>query len=116
MKELTPVYVNIMPIQIEEGKLYISLLYGTAAHLCACGCGNKIVTPLNKNGWTLEYDGRISLSPSIGNYELPCKSHYFIINNKIEWVKDVYKPKLRTKNKKKKKLRLKKQFPYIDYS
>ncbi|MDE5759047.1 MAG: hypothetical protein K2H85_10620 [Allobaculum sp.] len=96
--------------------MYISLLYGIATHLCACGCRNKIVTPLSKNGWTLTYDGKISLSPSIGNYEIPCKSHYFITNNKIEWVKDDYNTNLRKKNKKRKKLKLKKQFPYIDYS
>src|SRR5690606_9199611 len=38
--------------------------------------------------WRLIYDGvSVSLSPSVGNWDLPCRSHYWIRNNKIEWAK-----------------------------
>ena len=39
--------------------------------------GNKITT-----GWDYtEKDGKVSLSPSIGNYNFPCQYHYIITNN-----------------------------------
>ncbi|WP_181956102.1 MULTISPECIES: DUF6527 family protein [Dyadobacter] len=57
-----------------------------AIHLCACGCGNEVVTPLSPADWQLKYDGAvISLIPSIGNWNFPCQSHYWITNNKIKW-------------------------------
>jgi hypothetical protein len=79
-------------LELKEGILYISKKYSTAIHLCACGCKQKTVTPLNDDdkhrGWTLnETDGKVSLSPSIGNFkgENPYHAHYFIVENKIQW-------------------------------
>lgn len=88
--ELEPVFVYYMPETFEYGKLYVSKEFGLAIHLCACGsCGRKTVTDLDffwKDGWKYEEkDGKVSLSPSIGNWQMPCKSHYFIKENKIEW-------------------------------
>jgi hypothetical protein len=87
---LTPVLVEEIPAanEIEPGHLYISHKYGTALHLCSCGCGEEVVTPLSAEGWTLYFNGRFSLRPSIGNFEFPCKSHYFITNEEICWCKD----------------------------
>jgi Family of unknown function (DUF6527) len=86
MKQLTPSFLQTIPLQIEDGILYISMRFHTASHKCPCGCGSKIVTPLSPAGWTLIYDGKtISLEPSIGNWSIPCKSHYWIIKNCIEW-------------------------------
>jgi hypothetical protein len=87
--ELTPVTCVEIPRDLEEGKLYISTEYSTAIHLCACGCGGKTVTPLSPSHWQLtENDGKYTLRPSIGNWsgENPYHAHYFITNNKIEWV------------------------------
>jgi hypothetical protein len=85
---VTPVYVVFIPEIIEEGKIYISERYATATHLCLCGCGNKTVTPLVDGiGWKLSISNYgISLSPSISNYQLPCKSHYIITNSKANFV------------------------------
>ena len=87
---LKPKYVEFMPESLDSGILFISLIYEIAIHLCACGCGTKVVTPLDKiHGWELEQkDGgtTISLHPSIGNYQIPCKTHYFIKNNEIIWL------------------------------
>ncbi len=75
-----------MPDEMEPGVVYISVKYDSASHKCACGCGFEVVTPLSRIGWTLHYDGSVSLTPSIGNHELPCRSHYVIRNNSIRWL------------------------------
>ena len=90
--ELLPIYINLLPEIIEEGKVYISKEYGVAIHLCACGCGEKTVMdfkPHWKDGWTLTEnpDETVSFSPSVGNFsgQNPYHAHYFIVSNKIVW-------------------------------
>ena len=84
---LKPVYVKYIPRSLELGILYISLEFETAGHLCCCGtCGIETVTPLNRNMWTLTGDELVTIRPSIGNQNFPCKSHYWITNNRIEWL------------------------------
>lgn len=79
-------FVEFIPSEIEENTLYISIEYDIAKHKCACGCGVDIVTSLSPARWKLIYDGETaSLSPSIGNWSHPCKSHYFITNDKVVW-------------------------------
>lgn len=41
--ELTPVFIELIPDVLEQGKLYVSKKYGCSIHLCACGCGEKTV-------------------------------------------------------------------------
>ncbi|WP_373016143.1 DUF6527 family protein [Mucilaginibacter sp.] len=85
-------YVDLMPPYDEmlQDIIYISLPYKTAIHRCLCGCGEKTVTPLKEGyGWQLSVnhkDGKISLSPSIGNYNFECKSHYIITNSVANFV------------------------------
>ena len=77
--------------------------YATASHLCACGCGEKVVTPISKQAWSLLFNGEgITLSPSIGNYEQACKSHYFIQENCIIWC-GCHRNKIRKPSKAKRK-------------
>lgn len=86
IKELKPEHCIYMPEKLEEGILYISLEFGLAIHLCACGCGGKTVTPLGPDWWQLtKVDGKVTLRPSIGNWngESPYHAHYFITENKI---------------------------------
>jgi Family of unknown function (DUF6527) len=79
-------FVEFLPTNIAEGIVYVSMAYATAAHRCACGCGNEVVTPLSPTDWQLSFDGvSISLTPSIGNWNFPCRSHYFITHNKVQW-------------------------------
>ncbi|WP_367184553.1 DUF6527 family protein [Ferrimicrobium sp.] len=60
--------------------------YGIVTHKCCCGCGNKVVTPLTPTDWKLIYDGQsVSLDPSVGNWSLPCRSHYWITNGRVYW-------------------------------
>lgn len=88
MRRLTirPQFVEFIPREIEEGILYISERYHTASHKCACGCGEKVVTPLSPVDWQLIKDGDVvSLRPSIGNWNYACQSHYWIRQNRIQW-------------------------------
>ncbi len=58
--------------------------YATAAHQCCCGCGNDVITPITPTDWSLIFDREsISLSPSIGSWALPCRSHYFIDRGRV---------------------------------
>lgn len=88
--EITPVYVNFMPdlADMKEAHLYISETYGCAIHRCLCGCGGMVVTPLaGPYKWDLiKEDDKISLAPSISNYQQPCKSHYIITRSKANFV------------------------------
>lgn len=69
-----------------EGVLYVSEPYGVASHLCACGCGSETVTPLGPGGWSLNWvDGKATLNPSIGNFQIPCRSHYWIQEGTVRW-------------------------------
>src|SRR5215208_1832321 len=78
--------VHYMPKELEPGVLYVSEKFGTAAHLCACGCNSKVRTPLGLTEWTLEEtDSGPSLWPSIGNWQLPCQSHYWISRGEVIW-------------------------------
>lgn len=79
-------YVEYIPEKLEPGMLYISRKYRTASHLCGCGCELKVVTPLNPAQWKLIDHGKtVSLSPSIGNWNFPCRSHYWIDHGHIRW-------------------------------
>jgi hypothetical protein len=74
---------------LEPGVLYVSEEFKTAAHLCACGCGSKVRTPLGPTEWALEETrGGPTLWPSIGNWQKPCRSHYCIVAGHIEWAGD----------------------------
>lgn len=78
--------VRFMPKGIMPGVLYVSEEFGTAAHLCACGCGSKIRTPLGPTEWAFqESEKGPSIFPSIGNWQLACKSHYWIHEGEIKW-------------------------------
>ena len=85
MKELNPIFVEFMPDIIEDGNLYVSIKYKVAIHNCVCGCKEKTVTPFGNNGWTLSVNNdKVTLRPSIGNFQFDCKSHYYITDNQIQ--------------------------------
>ena len=97
MKIITHKFVEFIPDKLEEDTLYITVEYGTAVHKCFCGCGTKVVTPLSPTDWKLIFDGEtVSLYPSIGNWGLPCRSHYWIENNKVSWAEEWSKKKVKS--------------------
>lgn len=91
--------------ELEPGVVYISLKYGCTKHLCCCGeCGWETHmsirsfegdenTPqrqeddtLWSNGWSCSVkDGKVTFGPSVGNFQFPCKSHYWIQDGKVVW-------------------------------
>lgn len=79
-------FVEYVPSDLTDGVLYVSIPYATAVHLCPCGCRNRVVTPISPAEWQLSYDGEsVSLTPSVGNWQFPCRSHYWIRRNRINW-------------------------------
>jgi len=79
-------FVEFVPEELKERTIYISIRFATVSHLCVCGCGNKVVTPLRPTDWKLIFDGKtISLEPSIGNWSFGCQSHYYIRNSRVRW-------------------------------
>jgi hypothetical protein len=79
-------FVDYIPEVLKDGIIYVSIKFATATHKCCCGCGNEVVTPISRTGWTLSFDGEtISLDPSIGNWSFACRSHYWIRRNRVKW-------------------------------
>lgn len=107
MKTLQHKFIKLMPETIEEGILYISMEYCTAIHKCICGCGSEVVTPISPTDWKLTFDGEsVSLSPSIGNWNFECRSHYWITNNQVSLSRSWSKEEIeygKKKDEKKKK-------------
>lgn len=80
-------FVRHVPEVLEPRVLYISIEFASAIHLCACGCGHQVVTPLSPSDWRMEFDGEsVSLNPSIGNWAFECQSHYFIRRDAVVWL------------------------------
>jgi hypothetical protein len=77
---------------LAERVIYISDKYHCSIHKCLCGCGGQTVMPLNNeklpnHGWDYSIqDGKISFTPSVGNFQFPCRSHYIITNGVANFV------------------------------
>ncbi|MGU3661514.1 DUF6527 family protein [Methylobacterium fujisawaense] len=84
--QLTPRFLEEFPATLEPGILYVSMEYAGTAHLCCCGCGHEVNLALSPRDWKLTFDGEsIAMWPSVGNWGLPCKSHYIIDGNRVVW-------------------------------
>ncbi|TAU59051.1 DUF6527 family protein [Rhizobium ruizarguesonis] len=78
--------VQYIPKALEPGVLYVAAEFDIAAHLCVCGCGTKVTTPLGPTEWQVNDTGHgPTVVPSIGNWQLPCRSHYVITGGKTLW-------------------------------
>ncbi|MBP8181274.1 MAG: hypothetical protein KAZ88_09800 [Acidimicrobiia bacterium] len=83
---LRPQFVDLIPSQIDDGVIYVSIKYRTAAHNCCCGCGQKVVTPISPTDWQIGFDGvDVSVTPSVGNWSFACQSHYWIKRGDVHW-------------------------------
>ncbi len=84
-KKITAEFVTLMPDELKDGILYISIKYRVAIHKCCCGCGEDVVTPLSPLRWEFTFNGEtISLNPSIGRWSAECQSHYWITNGIVK--------------------------------
>lgn len=97
--------VECIPAELETGKLYVSLKYRTSAHLCGCGCGTRVSLKLGPKHWCVILNGEsVSMHPSVGNWQIPCRSHYWIREGQIieaGWWSDakILRERKRTKGK-----------------
>lgn len=89
--------VQYIPKSPAPGILYVSEEFEAAVHLCACGCGAKVSTPLGPTEWSLtETASGPSLYPSVGNWQFPCKSHYWISGGEVIWAEEWTPEKIET--------------------
>jgi hypothetical protein len=73
--------------QMEDGVVYVSIPYNTVAHRCCCGCGSEVNNAISPTDYELSYNGdTITLYPSIGNWSFPCRSHYYLRENRVIWL------------------------------
>src|SRR5690349_19542611 len=78
--------VHYMPKELAPGVVYVSDEFNIAIHLCPCGCGSKVKTPLGPAEWSVqETKSGPTLRPSVGNWQQPCRSHYWITGGQIVW-------------------------------
>ena len=78
--------VHYMPKELNPGVLYVSEKFGAGAHLCACGCGSKIRTPIGPTEWSVQETAEgLTLRPSVGNWQKSCRSHYLITRGEVIW-------------------------------
>jgi len=86
LDQYTYEFVEFVPDDVEPGVLYVSTTYATAVHLCMCGCGHEVVTPITPHQWHMVFDGQsVSLVPSIGNWSFGCESHYWLEQGTVDW-------------------------------
>lgn len=78
--------VEFIPEQLQPGVIYYSELYHGAAHLCLCGCGMEVYTPIKPGEWSLvEGKKGVTMTPSLA-HRVGCKSHYIITNGVANFV------------------------------
>lgn len=93
---IVPRFVALIPSQLEDGVLYISEQYQTAIHKCCCGCGEEVVTPLSSAQWRVRVvNYKVTLLPSVGNWNFSCKSHYWIKQNRVMWARSMTDSEIR---------------------
>ena len=86
ISKLRPELVETMPEGLHDGVIYISEKYRVALHNCCCGCGEEVSTPIGPTEFSISVaDGEVSVHPSIGNHDFPCRSHYVIRRGAILW-------------------------------
>jgi hypothetical protein len=88
ISSLEHIFVDFFPPyeEMKEGILYVSMIGSMMTHKCCCGCGIEVILKLSPIDWSMSFNGKtITITPSIGNWNFECKSHYWIINSKVVW-------------------------------
>jgi hypothetical protein len=77
--------VGKTPANLEPDAVYVNEDFELASLLCPCGCAHKI-TLLYPDGHTVDNDGGYAtVSPSIGVWDAPCRSHFYITRGHVDW-------------------------------
>lgn len=77
--------VERLPEVLADNVVYVSDEYELAALKCACGCGHRVTLLLGDGHQVQELDGLATIWPSIGVWDAPCKSHFWIRNGNVVW-------------------------------
>lgn len=87
IRRVTPIFCEHFPQPLIPGALYVSMSKEVVLHLCACGCGVPLVTPLALAGWimVIRPGTLVSLMPPVRNVR-GCGSHYWITDNEVCWI------------------------------
>lgn len=89
LETITPKFVETIPTEGQDlipGTVYISMKHGMVVFRCPCGCEGLSEFMLDPIRFRMEYDGsNVTFYPSIGIPYLPCRSHYWIRDNRIQW-------------------------------
>jgi len=78
--------VGRIPAPMREGVIYHTEEFELAGLLCACGCGHRITLLVPDSHQVWEEGGYATIRPSIGVFDAPCKSHYFINAGSVQWL------------------------------
>lgn len=71
--------------QLEDGVFYFVGSNGYTVHRCPCGCGIPLRLMITETGWQItDTNNKLNINHSI-NKDTGCKSHYRIIDNKVDW-------------------------------
>jgi hypothetical protein len=77
--------VERLPPALADNVVYVSEEFEVAALKCACGCGHQVNLLLG-DGHTIHDEGGLAdISPSIGVWDAPCRSHFWIHKGRVLW-------------------------------
>lgn len=77
--------VDKTPRELEDGVVYLNVEYELATLKCACGCGHKVVLLCPDGHSVIDDGGYATIYPSVGVWDAPCRSHFFVTRGQVEW-------------------------------
>lgn len=77
--------VERLPSVLARGIVYVSEEYEMAALSCACGCGHRVNLLLGDGHQVVARNGIPTVEPSIGVWDAPCRSHFWIRDGEVVW-------------------------------
>ncbi len=77
--------VERLPTALSDNVVYVSEEFELAALKCACGCGHQVNLLLGDGHTVNDVGGLADVSPSIGVWDAPCRSHFWIQKGNVLW-------------------------------
>lgn len=78
--------VDRVPKEMEECVVYHSEEFELAGLRCACGCGHRVTLLVPDSHQVIDQAGWARVSPSIGVFDAPCRSHFIITASGVDWL------------------------------
>ena len=77
--------VEKTPTLLQSEVVYINEEFEIATLLCPCGCNHKIVLLCPDGHLVINDGGFATVKPSIGVWDAPCRSHFFLNSGTVDW-------------------------------